>query len=179
MTIRLTAGKIRRPKAVVPPKKVEVSFDSAAIIASNTALSQLRMAIIILRNTDDPKQVNNLKLHIQRLLDAPEETLLIDYIIPFVNFVPGEPIKARDQLSVIQKSLALIGMDLDIPYADEPDEKSWGLIWRGKRARLFWTQSSGWKVTIYLAQGDYACNFDLDNFLTQIGVDRSWWSTAW
>lgn len=158
--------------------------DNAVITARNAALGQLRTAIVLLRNTgSSAEQTANLKIHIQRLFDAPEELLWIDYITPSSSdFAPGKPIKARDQFLIIQKSLLLVKMEVDSRYVNNPHEKSWFLNWdRGKKARLFWTKDSGWEVTLYLATGGgYACSgFVLDDFLQQIGVDQCWWSSEW
>jgi hypothetical protein len=159
--------------------------DNTAIFARDVALSQLRTAIILLRNTRNSReQITLLQTHLKRLLDAPDETLWKEYFTPVVNCCAEtkQPIKARNQLPIIQESLQLIGLNLDCLYVDKPEEKSWFLDWnRGKRARLFWTASSSWNVKLYLGKdGGYVCNsFDLDEFLTQIGVDRTWWASEW
>lgn len=183
--IRNTAQKTIKNRSVAQATKKE-TLGNAVRIARDTALAQFRTAVILLRNTDNSaEQISNLKMHVQRLFDAPEELLWIDYITPSaepVPFLPGKPIKARDQFLIIKKSLLLLGMEVDNLYVDNPEEKSWFLNWdRGKKARLFWTKDSSWEVTLYLAAGDgYACSgFVLDDFLSQIGIDRGWWDNKW
>lgn len=163
-------------------KTSEIKRD-AATIARDTALAQLRTAIVVLRNAPDSvEQIAALKIHIERLLSAPEELLWVDYILPSTDFAHGKPIKAKDQLPIIKNSLSLIGIDLDILYVNEPEEKSWVLSWsKGKKARLFWTKASEWNVRLFLAHNDnYVCTgFDLYDYLDQVGVDRTWWSRDW
>jgi hypothetical protein len=164
--------------------KLDIEADSAVITARDKALAQLRTAIVVLRNTENnSEQIANLKFLIQGLLDAPEEVLWNRFVILATKVVcVGKPIKGRDQLSIIEKNLLLIGVELDINNVDKPEEKSWILSWsRGKRARLSWTKANGWNAKLYLAHGDgFVCSgFDLDSFLGQVCVDRTWWSLEW
>jgi hypothetical protein len=164
--------------------KLNTETDNSVITARDKALAQLRTAIVVLRNTENNcEQIANFKLLIQNLLDAPEEVLWSRFDTPANEFISvNKPIKGRDQFPIIEKSLLLIGVELDINYVDTPEEKSWFLSWsRGKKARLFWTKINGWNATLYLAQGDgFSCSgFDLDSFLEQVGIDRTWWSLEW
>ena len=181
MSKKRSSSKESTPKIALSVQE-ELSSNTA-IFARDIALAQLRTAVILLRNTSNSvEQMKALKIHIERLLDLPDETLWVNYIAPVLVCEETAPVKARHQFSIIKESLLLLGIKVDSIYVDKTEEKSWFLDWnRARKARLFWTKSTGWSVVLYLGQGDSHVHsgFNLDDFLTQIGVDKTWWHTEW